>query len=291
MKKYSALLALMAIVVAIGGCQSLKVSIPTGYPSTIIPIMDGAKLEMAARDLNERKETTYSLTATIEQSREDVVAYYSPVHKTAQSSASTESDEKLTLYGIKEGWDYVIVLTTRSTGKEEVVVIEINVAPQGSIALVAELVGTATSQYDDTGPLPGGYPDSTIPLYEGAVIQSASRGSISEKVAFAVMLSSDKPVADIAAYYNSLLKDSADYREESLGKGTIPAEGQNQTIGEVYAHYRRDLEEFTFPESWDKTSGFSLSGAKGGYGFQVDIVTCSSQGGKVSVIVILINAK
>lgn len=84
------------------------VSLPEGYPSQVVPIVDGGKIVLANKNEDAEKKVSFWVSVTSDKSTREVYKFYEEALKDATDTQNSQSNEGCYLAGIKSGMSYTV---------------------------------------------------------------------------------------------------------------------------------------------------------------------------------------
>ena len=191
-----------------------KVSLPDGYPKDVVPIMSGGKVIFANKSMDDNKKPVYYVMVEIEKPPADVSAYYKEALKNATNLSDMMMDDMHIISGTKDGQDFGVTLT--ATDDKKGATATITILPMSSSSSNPSS-GTSTTVSGQGGTIPEGYPKNVAPIIAGATVDMGIKTTEENLDKFSLLLLSDKPIAEVTAYYKNAVKDSIGYQEVIFG--------------------------------------------------------------------------
>ncbi len=106
------------------------VALPTGYPESIVPVMDGALIAVAQRIPGDAGEGDgYTLTLKTNRTPEEVARYYTGLLQGESEFSSFSFSGITTLAGEKQGYEFSVAIMANNLGGSEKTAVQVSLVP------------------------------------------------------------------------------------------------------------------------------------------------------------------
>lgn len=228
-------------------------SIPVGYPTSIVPVIAGATIDMGIKT-TEQNLSKFSLLLLSDKPSSEVTKYYKDATKGSNSYQEVSFDDVTTFSGEKDVYRFTVGVGPTDPAdpkKGSHVQIHLEQMPSASTGTGSSgTVSVSTPSDGDTVTLHVGYPSSTVPLITPHTLRMAVKELEDGADNHYVELETTKAMTDVLSYYDNLLKSAEGY--EKYGEAD---------------------------------PGYGLAGTKGNYEFYIEIIPVDSSDAKLGTIV------